>query len=190
LKTPDEAELVALIAGVVVGVCIVAIIVLAVREKRRTGAYPCVIGGPNELGWFGLAWILWITGRAYIPESWLNALPLTIVVLGIDLALLVAFAAYGAHALARVYMVDWDRRWGLYIVGSLLFPALSAGFVVFDAKRAAHTPWVWILAVLIAVFLSPFFARFAYEEFYLRKLPREQEPEPAKPRIYRPGERG
>lgn len=54
----------------------------------------------------------------------------------------------------------------------LVFVALSVGFVLMDATRIAAEPWLWIFAVLIAAFLSPYCARWAYEEFDLRQQDR------------------
>lgn len=185
MRIPSEQGIIALVAGIVASACILAVVLLAVREKRRTGHYPPEIVVGSDTGWFSLFWIVWMIGRSEAPSNWLDPLPVSILVLGVDLGLLIAFAAFGAYALAQVFKPDWDRRWGLQVVRCLMFPALGAGLVVSDTFRVTGAAWVWIPGVLIAVFLSPFFARWTYEEFHLRQL-NEQEHRQAG-RLWRPG---
>jgi hypothetical protein len=173
MKLPIGEGLIAQIVGfAVAAVCIAAVIVLSVRLKRRTGQYPReIMGGPSEVGWFALFWFTWWVWRTEFLSKWLGSLPLLILVLGIDLALLVAFVALAAHAFAWVFRPDWHWRWGLYIAFRLAFLAMAVGLVLMDARRAGDATWIWILAAIIAAFLSPFCARWAYEEFDLRKAP-------------------
>ena len=177
-----------LVAGIVAGLCVLGIAVIAIREKRRTGRYPrAITGGRNEYGWFALVSWLWLWGRIWewIPESAARKFPLFIIVPGISLALTLGFVALTGFAFSHTFRREWNWRWGLWY---LLFPAFGLLALERDLKSLASMPWAWIPAALVGIGLTPFVARLAYVEFYVRRTGGEaNEEQAAHSRIWRPG---
>lgn len=91
-------------AGCVVAACLIGVVVICTREKRRTGSYPrTVTGGRNTAGWFALAYFLWFTASIQIGEAWLRRFPLNVLISGLDASLLLAGAAFAAFALSYAF---------------------------------------------------------------------------------------
>jgi hypothetical protein len=66
----SEITLVGIIAGIIAGLSILTATVLSYRQKRQTGRWPSeVVGYKPGVSWFTYMLILWLFGRAQIPES-------------------------------------------------------------------------------------------------------------------------
>ena len=156
-----------LVAGCVVAACVIGILIISIREKRRTGAYPIEMHSrPGDWGWFSLGFVFWFIVSIELGESLRRSFPLSVLVPGLDLSLFLAFAAFAAFALGWAFRSQWNRRTGLWISWSLLFPALTGALVLRDVMCYWSIAWIWIPAGLIAVFLTPHFARLAYLGLY------------------------
>ncbi len=149
--------------------CLAAVIILALREKKKTGSYPAEVVGdrPGDASWFLLIWIGWIMVRGNIPDSLVGVFPVSILVTGVDLALAVALVAMVGLAYSKVFKENWKGVWTEVVMWQL-FVVVCAWSVYRDAKAVAATPWVWVFAAGVAAFLSPVLAKLAYQHFYLR----------------------
>ena len=187
MKTPSEAYWVGLVAFTIAGLCVAAIAVIAVREKRRTGHLPPeMIPRPGGSGWFAVVWWVWMFLRWQISAGLVKTFPLFVIVPGIDLGLGLAFVAFAGWAMSYAFRNEWSRRTGLWIIYCLVFPSLSLFVLSQDIKCLESMAWAWVPAGIVGIALAPFAARAAYMEFYLSRLP--EPPEAPRPRIYRPGE--
>lgn len=163
-----------LIAGIVVVICLVAIVAVALRCKRRTGAYPPELTGKlDEPGWFSFVPFVWLILRTEMTPAWLfQTFPLYILLTGLDIAFAMGFLAYAGFSFSHVFRPRWNRSNGLWVVYSLIFPVVFAWPLAEDIRHLAEMPWVWIIAGVLGMGLSPFIARLAYHEFYVRRSAR------------------
>ena len=176
------------VAGWIAAVCVLAVIVLAVREKRRTGCLPReVAGGPGEWGWFGFLSIMFLWSHWWIPEATIWRLPLCILYAGLDIALLIGFTALAVRALSYAFSAEWHWRVGLWITAHFILPAVWIWAVVSDVGKLHDMAWAWVPAALVAAFAAPFCARFAYQEYVARgQADPDTSPQPDF-RLWRPG---
>jgi hypothetical protein len=156
----------------IAGFCILATLVLSIREKRKTGKWPQFDSGSKGSGWFAWVWAGWFGLSVAVPDRMLHRFPLCILVPGIDLSMLIAFTALAGLALTWVFRAEWSRQTCFWISYCLLLPALTLTLVLRDYKSFASTAWIWILAGLIALFMTPILARLTYAEFYLNRADR------------------
>ena len=171
MNTISERFWVNLVSIVIAGVCVLAVIVISLREKRRTGSLPReVTGDSGGVGWFGLIWWIWFSLSLTMLEPILHRFPLYILVPGVDLAMFLASAALAGFALTWVFRAEWNWRTCPLISYCLLLPALTSTVVIRDFKCLTSMAWAWILAGLLAAFLTPYLARLTYLEFYLNRV--------------------
>lgn len=170
MDTGSEQFWVNVVGFTTAGVCILAILVLSLRQKRMTGKWPQINGGSSGSGWFSWVWAAWFGLSTAVPGPMLRRFPLSVVVPGIDISLLIAFTALAGFSLAWAFRAEWSRQTGHWISFNLLLPAVTCLLVVRDFRALTSMAWVWILAGLLAVFLTPYLARLAYVEFYLNRV--------------------
>lgn len=154
----------------IAGFCILATLVLSIREKRKTGKWPQFDSGSKGSGWFAWVWAGWFGLSIAVPDRMLHRFPLCILVPGIYLSMLIAFTALAGLALSWAFRAEWSRQTGHWITFLLLPPAMMGGVVVKDVKALSSTSWVWLLAGLLAAFLTLLLTRLAYVEFYLNRV--------------------
>lgn len=171
MSNSSETFWINVVAAIVVVLCVAGIIAVAIREKRRTGDIPRELrSGRNEVGWFALVWWFWFFGRSRASEQLLRVFPLTLIVPGVDLALTIAFVAFAGYCVSYAFRTEWNWRVGPWITYSLVLPVLM-GFPMYeDIKLLASMVWMWVPAGVLALALVPFFMRWTFEEFYLRKM--------------------
>ncbi|HET6455935.1 MAG TPA: hypothetical protein VFI02_16140 [Armatimonadota bacterium] len=173
MNTSSEVFWVQLVASILVGLCVLAILVIALRDKRRTGKLPDgVTGKSGGAGWFGMVFFAYFVLSGNMSEQWLHKFPFYFTVPGLDLALFLGTVVVAGYALARVFSVHWSRHTSLWISYCLLFPALTSTLMLRDYHSFVSTAWIWILAGLIALFMTPILARLTYAEFYLNRADR------------------
>lgn len=159
------------LVGIIAGLSILAAAVLSYRQKRRTGRWPSeVVGYRPNMGWFSCLLVLWFCVRLQIPGIMLKKFPLFILVPGFDLTMFIALAVLAGFAFKWAFGSEWHWKTGLWITFMMLLPALVSGLVIADILRYMSMPWIWILAALMAVFLSPHLARLAYVEYYASRV--------------------
>ena len=164
-----EAFWVYLISISIAAVCLVAIIVIAVKEKKRSGHYPSeVTGSRNECGWFSLLTLVFLGSRIEISSATIRHFPLCIIYPGLDLALSIAYIAIAAWAISYAFKTHWHWRVGMWIAFQLILPAMFIACIAWDIVSLYSISWVWIPAAIIAIFAAPFFTRFAYREMVAR----------------------
>lgn len=158
------------LGAIVVGVCVVLIVILSLLEKRKTGRWPDVITGrKGGGGWFGLVFWTYFVLSGVMSEQTLRRLPLSVLVPGVDVALFLGSLSFAGFVFSWLFKAEWNRQTSLWISWSLLFPALTLTLVVRDFRSLASFSWAWILALLLALFLTPVLARLTYQEFYLKR---------------------
>ena len=163
MKTPDDAHLVGLVAFTIAALCVVAIVVVSIRQRRKTGNWPAgLVSQHGSGGWFALAFFLWVVVRMEVPDRLVSTFPLFVFVPGIDLGLTLAFLAFAGFAISYAFRTDWHWRTGLWTTYALIFPGPFAYYVYRDAKCLLQMPWAWILAGMVAIALMPFFTRSLY----------------------------
>ena len=170
MKIPSEQFWVTLVAGVVVTVCVVLIIITALRQRRRMGQYPEEFRDNDRgMGWFAFISWLWFGASAYLGVAVRRSFPLYVIIPGVDLAITLAYLALAGFAITWAFRVEWNRQIGLTITYHMLFPALYGCLVIRDIFTYWQMAWIWIPAVLLAIFLTPFCTRYCYVEFYLNR---------------------
>ena len=174
MNTDPQTFWVQWIAGIVAAICLIAIVAVALRSKRRTGAYPPELAGkPDEPGWFSFVPFVWFVVRTGMIPDWLfKIFPLYILLTGLDIAIAIGFLAYAMFAFSHVFRPQWNRSTGFWVAYSLIFPAIWAWPLAEDARHLAEMPWVWIVAGMLGIGLSPFIARLAYHESHVRRSAR------------------
>ena len=187
----DEGFWVRLVALSIAAACVIAVIVIAFRERRRTGRYPReLVSGfsESEWGWFHFLAFMLVWSRTYVPGGMIRRFPLCVLFPALDLAFLVGFAAVAVWALSYVFRATWHWRTGLWITFQLILPAFFVYAIVSDVVNLKSVSWAWIPAGFIAVLAAPFFARFAFQEVLARGQS-EPSTSPAPDfRLWRPGE--
>ncbi len=153
-----------ILAGVVMAACLAMIIVLAIRTKRRLGAYPEELT-ENSSNWFWFVWMGWLMAAWNIPDWAIGIAPVAVVVSGIDLALVVAFGAMAGSAFSQVFRGEWSSLLWYWLVACQLFLIVAARLLYRDARIVASAPWVWVFAVPVAIALAPLIARLLYQQF-------------------------
>jgi hypothetical protein len=88
---------------------------------------------------------------------------------GVDLAMFLACAALAGFAIASTFRAEWDWRTCPWVSYYLMLPALTSTLVIRDVKSLTSMAWAWILAGLLAVFLTPYLASLTYAEFYMSR---------------------
>lgn len=165
----SEVMLVGIIAGIIAGLSILAVVVLSIREKKRTGRLPKELKGDTS-GWFTGVYVLWFCLSIRELDNYFHTPPVYVLKPTIDLALFIAFLALAVFAYKWAFDSDWHWKTGLWISYISIFPALSSVLVIKDVIGLIDMPWIWIIVVLFALYTAPQFTRLAYEEFYLRKV--------------------
>jgi hypothetical protein len=167
----NEITLVGTIAGIIAGLSILAVVVISIREKRRTGMLPQELRR-DQSGWFAgyCIWCIWFWISLSPLDKYSHKFPVYVVKPSIDLAMFIAFLALAVFAYRWAFSSDWHWRTGLWISYISIFPALSSILVIKDIISLIDMPWIWIIAVLFALYMAPQFTRLAYEEFYLRRV--------------------
>jgi len=154
------------VAASIAAACILAVIVLAVREKRRTGCLPReLVGLRGGWGWFGWLSFMFLWSHWMVPGPMMLRLPLCILYPALDMALLIAFVALAARALSYAFSAEWHWRIGPWITAHLVWAGLFIWIVVSDVENLHYIAWAWVPAAIVAAFATPFFARLAYQEF-------------------------
>jgi hypothetical protein len=186
--TTDEAYWVGLVGFSIAAVCIAALALIAVREKRPTGRWPAWITvSSTGVGWFSFLAFMFLMSHSSVPQPTMRQFPLCVLYPGLDLALLIGSAALAGRAFAYAFRQDWQWRVGLWIAWHLIWPALFVWAIYSDVTSLRGMSWVWIPAALVAIFAAPFCARFAYQELVARgKYPASTSPDGSS-RLWRPG---
>lgn len=157
----DEAFLVGLVAFSIAAACVLGIIVVAIREKKRTGRLPGELADSGGGGWFFALMFVYLTLRGEFSAVLLRRMPLCIIVPALDMAYAIALIAVAVWAMSYVFRVGWSARTSLWVSWHLCLPVLFLCNVP-ATVRALHTmSWVWIPAGIIAVAAAPFFGTFA-----------------------------
>ncbi len=188
MKTDQDLWLqVGTVAGSIAAACILAVIVLAIREKRRTGHLPRELTSYDGWSWFGWLSFMFLWSHWIIPGPIMRWLPLCILYPGLDMALLIGFTALAVRALSYAFSAEWHWRVGLWITRHLILPAFFIWAVVSDVGKLHGMPWAWAIGAILAAFAAPFCARFAYQEFVARgQAEPDDSPQPDF-RLWRPG---
>lgn len=183
----DEGFWVAVAAYSVAAVCLIGVIVVGLRERRRTGRFHD--DGSRGQGWFFLFALLFF-GSNDISGATLRLWPFCVLFPALNMAFLVGFGAVAIRAFLFAFLDTWHWRTGLWITSRLIMSAAFA-FSIYGNVVELHLPgWIWGLAGLLAAFLSPFFVRFAFEaETAGGQAEPDTSPQPDF-RLWRPGDPG
>ena len=153
-------------------VCILAIPIIAVFQKRRTKAWPpeltTIDGQPVGKSVFKVILMADILIRTILPQKVFASIPVALVMAGLDLSLALALASLAALAISRSFRPGWSWRTGLQQTYFLIFAVVVSSFVAWDLSLYRPIAWIWMLAVLEASFLVPALVRLAYIEYYQR----------------------
>ena len=185
----DEGFWVGLVGFTIAAVCVIAIIVVGVRERRRTGQLPPVLrDGHSGTGWFFTLALILICLRTYAIKGFIVRFPLCVIIPAMDVAFFIGFFFVAIWAWSYVFRSTWHWRIGLWIVYHMLFPACFAFLIFSDVVALKGISWVWIPVGFIVIFAAPYFARFAFEEMVSRGQS-EPDTSPAPDfRLWRPGD--
>jgi hypothetical protein len=166
VKKPDESSLletVPLVCGLVFVTCVAAIVIVAVKEKRRTGKWPEAVESFSSPGWTFLVWMASSIAHDELPRA-LHRLPLNILVPAFDTALLIGAAVAGGFALSYSFRCDWNWRVGVWQAARLVIVGLCVWLWVRDLGVYHSQRWVWFPAGILAAFLAPYAVRIAYAD--------------------------
>lgn len=183
----NEGFWVALVAYSIAALCLVAVVVVELRERRRTGR--SFFDGNDGRGWFMLFAFLFIFSTGHISPTTLRLWPWCIIFPALNMAFLAGFGAVALRAFTYAFLETWHWRVGLWISFHLVMPAACV-FNIYRNVVELHLPgWIWFLAGLVAAFLAPFFVRFAFVEMHGRGMAEpDTSPQPDF-RLWRPGGR-
>ena len=181
---PSDTVLVPAIAIVVAVVCFIAIVIVAIKQKRRTGNYPQELSdksnGNGKPFWGFLIPIISLN----IPDHVLRKLPFSVLIPGVDSAVLVMGLIMAACGISYSFGSKWNKQIYFYQIYMLIFFSICGLIVFRDIQTYDSMRWVWAFAPIVAIPLIPLAARLVYKEFYSQSSPES----PSVPRIYRPGD--
>lgn len=172
LSLGDRIFLIA--AYTIAGLCVVAVIIVAVMQRRRQGVWPYELTHIDHQPWnrrrIYMILMSDIVIRMFLPESLMLTIPVAIAISAVELSLFLSISVVAAFAVFRSFHSRWSRELALQQTYLLIFAAVIGSFVLRDGLLYKEMAWIWILSTLAACFLTPGLARAAYVEYYLPNM--------------------
>jgi hypothetical protein len=171
-------------AFAVAAACLIAVVVIAVRHRRKTGSWPYELTHMDDSPVCQCVFWMIIMVRFGLFSPLGNgidrSMPAALVFAGLDLSMALAMLVVAGLVMVVSFTCDWSRHTALRQTYFLMFAFLLCGMVVRDIYLYRPFAWIWIIAAVEAAFLTPVLARLAYVEYYQRYMePPEKESENA-----------